>query len=66
MATVGLAYSLYPDIVIGKLTIWQAASATESLLFVLIGILISVPAIIAYTIFVYKVFSGKTIELKYE
>lgn len=66
MATVGLAYSLYPDIVIGKLTIWQAASATESLLFVLIGIVISVPAIIAYTIFVYKVFSGKTIELKYE
>ena len=47
----GLAYSLYPYVVIDQLTIWQAASATESLMFILVGVAITVPAITGYTIF---------------
>ena len=61
----GLAYSIYPFVVIDQLTIWQAASAPESLKFILFGVCISVPAIAAYTIYSYRVFRGKTGELKY-
>ena len=61
----GLAYSLYPFVVIDRLTIWQAASSTASLKVILIGVIISVPAIAGYTIFSYWVFRGKAGELKY-
>ena len=61
----GLAYSIYPFVVIDQMTIWQAASAPESLKFILFGVCISVPAIAAYTIYSYRVFRGKTGELKY-
>jgi cytochrome d ubiquinol oxidase subunit II len=61
----GLAYSIYPYVVIGQMTIWQAASAPEALKVILIGVCISVPAIAGYTIFSYRVFRGKTGELKY-
>ncbi len=56
----GLAYSLYPYVVIDRITIWEAASAPKSLWVILIGTAISVPAIVAYTIFAYRVFWGKT------
>ncbi len=61
----GLAYSIYPFVVIDRLTVWQAASSTESLEFILVGVCISVPAIAAYTVYSYRVFRGKTGELKY-
>ena len=61
----GLAYSIYPYVVIGQLTIWQAASSPAALKVILIGVCISVPAIAGYTIFSYRVFRGKTGELKY-
>ena len=61
----GLAYSIYPIIVIDRMTIWLAASSPAALKMILIGVLISVPAIIGYTIFSYWVFRGKTSELKY-
>ena len=61
----GLAYSIYPFVVIGQLTIWQAASSPAALKVILIGVCISVPAIAGYTIFSYRVFRGKTGELKY-
>ncbi|MDY6943483.1 MAG: cytochrome d ubiquinol oxidase subunit II [Pseudomonadota bacterium] len=66
MAAIGLAYSLYPYIVIDELTIWETASATNSLLFVLVGVAVSVPAIIGYSIFVYRTFAGKTGDLEYD
>jgi cytochrome d ubiquinol oxidase subunit II len=62
---VGLAYSLYPFVVMDRLTIWEAASATESLAIIGVGCAITVPAIIGYTIFAYRVFWGKAGELKY-
>jgi cytochrome d ubiquinol oxidase subunit II len=61
----GLAYSIYPFVVIDRLTIWQAASSPEALKVILFGVAISVPAIAGYTVFSYRVFRGKTGELKY-
>ena len=61
----GLAYSIYPYVVIGQMTIWQAASSPEALKVILIGVCISVPAIAGYTVFSYRVFRGKTGELTY-
>ncbi len=60
-----LAFSFFPYIVPGKMTIWSAASATESLSFILWGALIVVPVILSYTLFSYKVFYGKATELHY-
>jgi cytochrome d ubiquinol oxidase subunit II len=62
---IGLAYSFFPFIVPDKLTIWEAASAHESLMIILVGALVVLPAIIGYTIFAYKVFHGKVKELSY-
>ena len=61
----GLAYSIYPFVVINRLTIWQAASSPQALKVILIGTCISVPAIAAYTVYSYRVFHGKTGELRY-
>jgi cytochrome bd ubiquinol oxidase subunit II len=61
----GLAYSIYPYVVLDQLTIWQAASSPEALKVILFGTCISVPAIAGYTVFSYRVFRGKTGELKY-
>lgn len=62
---VGLGYSFFPDIVPGKMDIWTAASATESLWFILYGVMVVLPTIILYTIFSYRVFWGKATELRY-
>jgi len=61
----GLAYSIYPYVVIDQLTIWQAASSPAALKVIGIGACISVPAIAGYTVFSYRVFRGKTGELTY-
>jgi len=61
----GLAYSIYQYVVLDQLTIWQAASSPEALKVLLVGTCISVPAIAGYTVFSYRVFRGKTGELKY-
>lgn len=61
----GLAYSLYPYVVMDRMTIWQAASSPQSLKIILVGVAISVPAIAAYTVLAYRVFRGKASELHY-
>jgi cytochrome d ubiquinol oxidase subunit II len=66
LAALGLAYSILPDIIIGQMTIWESASSTKSLLFTFWGTAIVLPAIIAYTFFVYRIFSGKATALTYE
>jgi cytochrome d ubiquinol oxidase subunit II len=62
---IGLAYSLFPYLVADRITYLQAASATESLKVMLIGIGITLPAILGYTVYSYRVFWGKTRELSY-
>ncbi len=61
----GLAYSIHPHVVIGQMTIWEAASSPAALKVILVGVCISVPAIVGYTVFSYRVFRGKTGELRY-
>jgi len=61
----GLAYSLYPYVLMDRITVWQAAAAPKSLQFILVGCAITVPAILAYTAFAYRVFWGKAGELRY-
>jgi cytochrome bd ubiquinol oxidase subunit II len=65
LAFLGLAYSLYPYIIIDRLTIWQAAAAPNSLLFIFVGVAITLPAIIVYTVYMYRVFWGRATELSY-
>ncbi len=62
----GLAYSLFPYLVLDRLTIWQAASAPESLMFVFVGLVIVLPVIIAYSIVSYRIFRGKSGTLEYD
>lgn len=65
LAFLGLAYSIYPYIVIDRLTVWQAAAAHESLVFIFVGVAITLPAIIIYTVFMYRVFWGRASTLSY-
>ena len=62
----GMAYSFYPYVVPDQLTIYEAASAPESLFIILIGTCIVLPTIMGYTILAYTVFRGKATELRYE
>ena len=55
----GLGISIWPSIVPRSLTIWQAAAPATSQLFMLVGVVILVPIILAYTAFAYWVFRGK-------
>lgn len=59
LAFLGLAYSLFPYVVMDRLTIWEAAAHPSALMFVLVGTLIVLPFIIGYTIYAYRVFGGK-------
>ena len=65
LSFLGLSYSLFPFVVIDRLTIWEAASSPAALKAILVGVCISLPAIIAYTIFSYRVFRGKIGRLRY-
>ena len=65
LAFLGLAYSIYPYIVLDRLTVWQAAAAHESLVFIFVGVAITLPAIIVYTVFMYRVFWGRASALSY-
>ncbi len=65
MSFIGLAYSFFPYVVPNQLNIWEAASAPESLKFILVGSVVVLPTIIAYTIFSYHIFRGKATQLKY-
>ncbi len=65
LAFAGLAYSAYPYLVMDRITIWDAASAPESLRVILYGALVTLPAIVVYTVISYRVFRGKATELRY-
>ena len=64
LAFFGLAYSIFPDIVIGRMTVWEAI-CTASLNVIFVGVAITLPVIVAYTVFMYRVFWGKATALKY-
>ncbi|RPE71681.1 cytochrome bd-I ubiquinol oxidase subunit 2 apoprotein [Pacificibacter maritimus] len=56
---IGIGISFYPNIVPPSLTIVEAAAPDESLLFALVGTVVLVPIILAYTAYAYWVFRGK-------
>ena len=62
----GMAYSFYPYVVPEKLTIYDAASAPEALIIILVGTLFVLPTILAYTALSYVIFRGKATELRYD
>jgi cytochrome d ubiquinol oxidase subunit II len=59
LSYLGLGISLYPYVVPRSVTIWQAASPDDTLLFMLVGAVILLPLILAYTGYAYWVFRGK-------
>jgi cytochrome d ubiquinol oxidase subunit II len=61
----GLAYSLFPWLVVDRITVWQAASSPEALMVIFYGVAVVLPVIIGYTVFAYRVFWGKSTALRY-
>lgn len=55
----GLGISVFPYVVPTQITVWQAASPPSSLGFMLVGAVILIPVILAYTGYAYWVFRGK-------
>lgn len=62
----GLAFSFFPYIVPEQMTIWQAASAVESLWVIFAGAALVLPMILGYTYLTYRVFAGKAGDLRYD
>ena len=58
----GLAISVFPYLVPPSITIWDAAAAPASQIFMLLGTLPLLPIILIYTGFVYYLFRGKVKE----
>lgn len=58
----GLAISSMPYLVPPSLTFWDAAAVPQSQIFMLVGVLIMLPLILGYTVFVYWTFRGKVRE----
>ena len=58
----GLVISIFPYLVPPTLTIWDAAAAPSSQMFMLVGTLILLPIILGYVVFVYWLFRGKVHE----
>ncbi len=65
LAFVGLAYSLFPYLVMDRMTIWDAAAHPSALRVLLYGAVLVLPFLAGYTVFAYRVFRGKVRELTY-
>ncbi|HEY2020232.1 cytochrome d ubiquinol oxidase subunit II [Paraburkholderia sp.] len=57
----GLAVSLFPDFIPGRLGIIEAASDSPTLVFMLIGIGLIFPVMIGYNLYQYYLFRGKVV-----
>ena len=55
----GLAISLWPNLIPPSISIWAAASPPESQAFLLVGVGPLIPVLLAYTAYTYWVFRGK-------
>ncbi|MFB9148570.1 cytochrome d ubiquinol oxidase subunit II [Roseovarius ramblicola] len=56
---IGIGISFYPMMVPPSLTIWQVAAPDKSLGFALVGAVVLLPLVLAYTAYAYWVFRGK-------
>jgi cytochrome d ubiquinol oxidase subunit II len=59
LSMIGLGISIWPDVIPGRVTIWEAAAPYKSQVFMLVGAAILIPVILGYTIWSYWVFRGK-------
>ncbi len=64
-AFIGLAYSLFPYLVVDRITIYEAAAAPGSLWIILFGVGVTLPVILVSSAYTYRVFWGKATALKY-
>ncbi len=65
LSMIGLAISIWPDVIPGAVSIWDAAAPHSSQLFMLVGAGLLIPIILAYTAWSYWVFRGKVGEEGY-
>ena len=65
LTMIGLAISIWPDVIPGRVSIWEAAAPRSSQLFMLVGAVVLIPLILAYTAWSYWVFRGKVGEEGY-
>ena len=56
---IGLGISVFPYVIPGAVTIWEAATERSSQIFMLVGTAIVMPMILSYTAWTYYVFRGK-------
>ncbi len=61
----GLGVTIWPNVVPPAITIWDAAAPERSQEFMLVGVALTLPLIIAYTVWAYWVFRGKVGEEGY-
>ena len=59
LSMIGLGVSVFPDVVPGRVSIHEAAAPDASLIFMLVGVGILIPVILAYTGYAYWIFRGK-------
>ena len=59
LAYIGIAISLWPNIVPYRFSIWEAASSESTQAFLLVGTLFLLPIILMYSGWSYWVFRGK-------
>lgn len=59
LAFIGLVVSLFPYIIPFEVTLYEAQSAESAQWFILPGILIFLPLVLGYTLWGYRIFSGK-------
>jgi cytochrome d ubiquinol oxidase subunit II len=65
LSLAGLGVSMWPDVIPGRLSIWDAAAPYSSQLFMLVGASVLIPLILVYTAWSYWVFRGKVGEEGY-
>jgi cytochrome d ubiquinol oxidase subunit II len=65
LSLLGLGISMWPDLIPGRLSIWDAAAPASSQSFMLVGASVLLPLILAYTAWAYWVFRGKVADEGY-
>jgi cytochrome d ubiquinol oxidase subunit II len=65
LAFFGLAFSIFPFVIVDRMTLWQAAAAPKSLMFILVGAVITLPVMAASAAYSYWLFRGKARALSY-
>ncbi|KTD47038.1 cytochrome d ubiquinol oxidase subunit II [Legionella rubrilucens] len=59
-AYAGIALSVYPYLIPHQVTLWEAAAPDSTLSFILVGVCIMLPVLLAYTLYAYYLFRGKS------